>query len=1637
MACRINRNAQGQIETVFNEDGLDSNLFQDINKEFGHDPESALVAYLTVKEYLDSNNRSEDSVTLSSPAVQRILAPLIANTAALEEETAQLKEDMLQSKVGDSLHYLFEKLGVDVKILESVTDVNGNTIDNIAAADISNRLIELTKSGTDISILTEEASHFIVEVLKAQKHPLYDVMRREVVGTEIYKNLMDPNSDHYALYNGNEDLIAREAMGKLIHQELVKGETKEKKTFRSRLSRWFAKVLEHLNRIFGRAHVDPFVKTAHDVLNKNLDSYFNDMSKTVELVDNKFYNEGTRQQNIISQLDAQAGLYEIEKLNVEDVSSKVLRRYFNKLSEDGMIERYVGKKGTIYEGKTLKKRGSDSSSLKFAQNRGSKYRTAKEAKLIKDMQDIRMNTGTKGHLVMEELIKKFTGQGNKSYSDILTQSGPLFTKNQFDILISGAKFLIKEIKAQQAIINKETASQGKFKIITEQFVSDEKNDIGGTIDVLVIFSDGSASIYDWKFKSPRIGSNAESSKSGVKITGDMYASSLEGYDNQINAYKDALLSKYGVTKVRHSRVVPISVMFKRDENNIMTDTITYLDMWTGQDTDSRFLEHIPVANEMTDDESINKLIRAEMSRYNSLARKVKHAAFSDRAALEKRMSDSRLIIKRLQIDQEVGQGIVESFRILRQVHAGLGVEEEFRLDENGETILNPMYLTDAELIELYEELQHFLAFSSLPEVRASLQKSDTKQSKALLDEMAKSSFEISTTIEQMKVHMINRIDKKARGKNINNIKYNRKGTLEAWIPSSAHKSPYSRYIYDTMNKMKTVMIRKEKELAQEIYEYEQELFAWGESNGYNNVNVFDLLINPATHNLHAKYSEELYDRKNKSMKAGNIGWMKTYYTPDMIYYNKEYKNWEQKAFKSIDSLNLSKEAKDSKKQQWKKEHDVLTYESAWLGKGGQYFTKLNEEAASEFLTPAYRKIQSNEPLKNFYEFHIRKIHDYEKMFGMKLGPTFIGNVQQSLVDSILESDSKVQAFKESGMDALNVKQHNMDLGSVDLEGNFIREIPRLYTRELTNSEGEIDRSLRSRELGRSLYLLGQAAMEYEYLNSVKDDLLLLELILKEGMIGEVQEDLQGKPVQEAVDQARKIFGNAQQNSSELFTDMINESLYNKKLKTKDIVTDSGFSYLRAGLAAKSFSSISALGLKVPVALGAFGAGIAGLHIQAAKGIHYTNEQLWEAEKAIIGRDPKVRAIMEHFEIMLIDQSKRRGDELASNWKSKYLTQDRWFEFLAQADKALDATLGVAMAKNHGIDENGQLKRLSQLPEGTVSLYDSIEVTDNPKWKKGAPIDKYTVKIPSETDDSYGSFRARVHRMSSKVKGTSSPEDLTTAKQHLINRFFMHYRSWLPGIALERFGQTKYDHVMEQFDQGTWRGFFGNFGPETGYDDMGQILDVEVAATEYLMEIGTDIVKLGLDVATFGYSKSSKIKEKKARNAFENHLMDNVGNEEYDFKTPEAKELAFQEFLKMKQGNLRAMIAEVRAVALLFLMISLAGGDYDDDGKTDIRQTWIGRKMHNVLGRVYRETAIFLDPTEMTGPRASGIPLLSLGADLVGLGSNSLDEIRDAVFGENDERDLKPPGYQLLKFAPGINGVAKAFEIYPQYKYARQ
>ena len=93
---------------------------------------------------------------------------------------------------------------------------------------------------------------------------------------------------------------------------------------------------------------------------------------------------------------------------------------------------------------------------------------------------------------------------------------------------------------------------------------------------------------------------------------------------------------------------------------------------------------------------------------------------------------------------------------------------------------------------------------------------------------------------------------------------------------------------------------------------------------------------------------------------------------------------------------------------------------------------------------------------------------------------------------------------------------------------------------------------------------------------------------------------------------------------------------------------------------KNFHSITQLGLKTPVAVGAFVAGMVGLQYEAAKGSFITKKNLRAAQGALLKADPKMRALVEHLEYYQKSDVQDRADRLSAQYATRHMTNDKWF-----------------------------------------------------------------------------------------------------------------------------------------------------------------------------------------------------------------------------------------------------------------------------------------------------------------------------------------------------------------------------------------
>ena len=1636
MGCQLIRNESGAITNVFLPNGRPSTLFEFIDS-IVENKDASYAVYLDILQqdkdqalgFIARNEQGEPNPVSNVKAMQMITTAA-TETGIYADKTKQLEHNYRKGLLQESLENFLGSINVTINTIENIHDKDNNKLGVIGQAQMLQRVINLA-NGADVNTLAEEGAHFITELLRADLNPLYTSMYNLIENYAEYQEMLDPNNFYFKQYKGDIDMLKREAIGKVISKHILGNDIKtdfiekdQKKI--SRLKRWWERVLNMLKKLLGRGG-NPFVEASELIIGNRLKDVMRTDPNQVMLPDVEFYQE---QENMtpFERVMADQDRYAQRELTEAEIQANPRYMFLSDNAALKVVRYYDTETGDVIE-----HRMSDESSLKYKRNQKEYYGYTEEQEAYFRMHSkLRTDAGDRVHGVMEELVNYHTGQSKVTPAAL--QSKYTEYGSHFKTLNDYAKYLVNEIKG----IQKDIDPKGEVKIRTELMVINRQTDAGGTLDLVAFFSDGSALIYDYKSKIPRLDKAGARMKDGkVILSRDLWLSSEDTYNLQMAQYKKTLTDQYGVTNVRRSRVLPILIQFRRNKDGVPMNQVQDLQVETG---DSPYIKQLPLALEKTGIEKVDNLIEAEERRLKLLENDLKKAPYAEKKRIQLKVDSSRRIIRDLRVSLSAEAAITEAHRLAKQTIEAL--------KENNETLddgtINPKYMSIEDLNNAYRDLIHFRSFTTLDEIIETMKKDKRKdileaalsETKTLIDRALFGSNSIKEKMMERLVDLAN--EKGIKGIDV----FNRQiGKLTGdWVSRSNQSHPALRMIHKTKSTIEANLVRVEKELANEI---EEKVRALEERFGKGS-QVFDKLINPKTMNLWARFNEQFKEDRKKAYEEQDIKWLKTYYEVDKDLYKKEYKNWKNNQIKLLRDSGIPLKQQTAQLVRWEKRFDPK-HDSAWLNPSNPFIKVSKDDAKiSKYLSAEYQEIMATPELQDFYQFHVKRTSEFLRMMGANKGYNFIANVQKDMVDQMLQGDWTLGGMKASFLDMFQVNEHDVQFGVEDMDGNFLRHIPRFGLAELykTDANGRRyrDVSLKSRELGKSLYLLGKSAYMYQYLSEAAPTMLMMEtLYTMEGGIRELKEDKTGNIATNILGESTKILNKT---NIETITEYINAEFFGRSLTTKDVVTEAGVSRNKTVLALKNFHTIANLGLKGPVAIGALGSGFIGLEIQANKGMYITKKNLRRAQAAYFGRDPKLRALFEYFEITLEDMSSRRGDLLSSSVKDKFMNQDRWFEFLARADRTLDAIAMGAMAMNYGVNpQTGKLELLDDLPEGTKSLWDIVEFTENEKYTATGVQDRYITKVPGVenlegNNNNWVSFQQKVHRVGSKVKGAVPKHDSFNSQTKLINRLFIHYRSWLPGLAFERFGNLRYDYVMENFDQGTWKSFWNNIGPDKAFNDFGQVVDTELAIHEYAKAALMDVGKIAVDIVTFGYGPRYELKEGKAKLEFEKFLKNQQDNPEFQFKTQEEKERAFNKFVKMKQGNIRAHLTELRAVLGLLALMMVLGGDWDDDGKKDLHQHWGGRRLAGIINRIYRETAVFADPREMTGPRASGIPLLSLAQNGVKWIDNSIDEMGDAFFGEDSVRDRTPAGYYTWKFVPGLHGIVQIAEIYPQDKIVK-
>tara|TARA_R110002167_G_scaffold693_4_gene3001 strand:+ start:11652 stop:16883 length:5232 start_codon:yes stop_codon:yes gene_type:complete len=1617
--------------------------------------------------YLENSTRIAETIEKKYPGVQAFilqdmggeyislsLSPhLDPDNIYHQAEAQELSER--DEAVDEAMKQFLRSIGVKLKEVSEIRDRNGNILPVVAKADMVNKIVEYAKGKIGLDTLPEEAAHFLVELLEAENSPLFTSMMNNIQTFAVYQEVLE--SDVYQkLYQGDINKLKKEAIGKLIAKTIVNSVVEDSPANIRRALGWWGRVKEFIKNVFGRVQNDPYAEAAQMMLNAAVEEHVNvkrgmgnvmgeyyqvntkldditmASASAVSRAANASYEKGSQTKdkvvdyikdkkkfkgNTLEKLNLENEAWEIKTLSLEEAGLK--QEWF--VEEGSVQDRYVGKASGPYAGTIIKGRVSDKVKQHFWRLNRGKIRDlgGKEAKLRLSNNEMRKVTGTMGHTVMEELVNFYINKkGTKA--EILNRS--LFNAAQFNVLDQGVKDLIAQIKKVQ---KDEVDPEGKVVIKTEQMITNRDQSVGGSIDLIAIFSDNSAAIYDYKFVSPSKQAGYVD-KTTNRIVEDPFNVKMTTYDLQMAQYKQALEQNYGVTQVRQSRIIPIHVRYKTAKDGKLTNNITVVQMGTKY---SEFLEQIPVAGELTRFEDINKLIRKLLVRKASVDRQLqtkKYKAGSSFEALKAQQGKIAKQLRVLQIDQDLAYVVKSLGEDIKVIKDKLATNNEFL--KSGE--VNPNYLTDTDLNDLLSDLMFYQSLVNIHDYVGSM---DSKRQKEYIILRDRLSGFLGPAITAVQGKMLERTSDKAQSRGVQGIKSFNLDVSWAttnFVNLSKQTNPYLRNLWEMMDTLNFNKRKITKAKAEEIQAAQDEFIAGRGIKAFD-----DLLDEDGT--FKTKYDKEYYTRRNSAIKTNDSSWFSEEegnVVIDEAYYNKKYKEFRAGKLKALKGrFGDNQNAINRELRKWEIAHDVKNHrKTAALNKGGQYFFR----PAEKWISAEYTAIQANPAAKKFYDLYMNTVREVEEMYGERLGPNFTAEVHKGFTESAFVNGSVSESL-DSTIENFQVREHDLMFGIRDENtGRLISQIPKLYIQQLRDKNGNVDSSLKSRDLGKGLLLLFDAALDYQLKSEILPEIQMMEAILSTNAIDVQSTDMFGDVLQNAksmdTEQPKELY-----NTYQKFVDAY---IYGSSLNSKDLKIGSRLSGRKSVMALKNMHSLAQLGLKTPVAIGAFGAGMIGLQYEASKGTFITKKNLRTAQVALMKADPKMRALSEYLAVYQKDDAESRANRLSAQYVTRHMTNDKWFAFLATADRGIDATVLYAAALNFGVDSNGSVQRLSRLPEGTKNLVESMEIVQNPLWEgtttnvSNKAVDRYNVTIKGLTNEGELKMRNVSREIAFKVKGSMSEEDKVLYNQNLFLKLMMHYKSWLPGIAAARFGKGKYSNILEAFDEGTWRSFGSNLGLE-------ESMDIEIHSLNYLKNYLLDAGKMAVDVVTFGYLNLTKVKTPLARASFDQWAANNENNPQFadKLKNEEVREEMFKEYLEMKRGNIRAFLMEFRATLALFLLLMSISGDEDEDGKIDIRQTYMGRKLHNVLNRIYRETAVFTQPQEfLESGRATGIPMLSLVQSGVKLVANTVDQMGDDMAGRKpyEDGDRSPRFFYTFKIAPGLNSLSKAIEQFKSQKYEK-
>ena len=1179
----------------------------------------------------------------------------------------------------------------------------------------------------------------------------------------------------------------------------------------------------------------------------------------------------------------------------------------------------------------------------------------------------------------------------------------------FGNLKDGVRDLFNDIKKMQESIDPSSQAM----IFTEQFIGEFIEDFGGTADLLVMYSDGSMDIFDWKTKMP-VDSKVQFDQVKQQynlIDKNWLPLQFETVlERQVSQIKSVLSSRFKVPKFRRTRGIPLHIRYSKREvpgETYQTEIqreIKHITVGTKQDP---LLQQIPIRETMGHRELDRTITYLENEIHNlSVDYYTKKLSAGERAKIGSRLAKKRESKNQLILDKDISN-LMDDFKSLVGMYTNEAGELLDIDNKDSPTYLDSRKLDD--LIERMESYKTILETTSDFHAEVLMEGDNIGDRKDTVRELTTKTTEMLNNLRSKRFDRTISQDDIPALANMDPV-----GIFDSLFQGGKEfRQKALQVLHDKIDRSDAKRMLRVQELETEVYNHMEKIQnKWGKRNNKSLQQGYNMLLGEQDliRRFNTEFSQKIKTATNKRNKTELL---KLFELKEGAWKLYEDRKADAKA------NNLTKKELEN----WEKSNHPdnalfnIKTRRAYYQLRPEIFTK------DEFLTDQYKELlkPENKEILDFYEFWETKMEEFRDLLELQhfedLPNNFLPWVRAQVQDlvatgmmtkqqakNLVHSWDKVTADDtEYGRDPTGDEIR----GKVDImTGVEKRRLPQFYLNPLKNNKGRIDSGLKLRDLASNLIQFGNMAYNYHFLVSeVEPHIEALQDAV--ARYGEKYKDSKGREKRDVTGKPAKI-AHSLTDIQKIFDREVKYHIYHKR------ILDENQKWSKRLLNMRSFHMDYQLGGAWVTWLGNSAQVFGNLFFETETAYHFDKNDFWEATKAAMRGDELYKKII-YFMEPHSDLIRLKSKNIKASRLQRFYDSDTKHWGFRMVEHGAENLVTYAMMRSHGLDQNGNIVRLkdASTPKGTKSLLDGAKIVDGELIIEGL---KDGTKMEDVNLEAWKDLRRRARGVARNVKGGTDSENQYGAQMWVASKMFMQYKGWLPGMVSQRLSGLRYSNSTKSVHMGWWRALWGL---ELQPKEEGLI---NYVATQLIPTLG----QLSLAVATtpLGAISGGKLKyqfktnEHRARRMFEEFKRKNI-------EDPDIQKMNFEDFQQYMRGRIQAAASEAFAMISLLLAVKALRRDWDDDGTPSWQASMLSRTYFRFLNRARRELSFLVSVSDWERSLLqSPFPATGVITDARRVLENMSHEAGDYVW-DRDEAEKKGSG--KFRYAP---------QMFPWYKGIR-